>query len=81
MVMPRNEYVRVARVKCTPSVVWAAADEDEGDASGRLGEVLRRLRREDEARKAYEAGIRQAEKYGHGGMADEMKAVRVNLGE
>jgi len=32
--------------------------EDEGDAWGRLGEVLGRLGRENEARKAYEAGIR-----------------------
>ncbi len=43
--------------------------------------MLERLGREDEARAAYEAGIRQAEKYGHGGMADELRAALVDLGE
>jgi hypothetical protein len=43
--------------------------------------VLGRLGREEEARKAYEAGIRQAEKYGHSGMADELRAALVDLGE
>ena len=62
MEMPRNEYVRVAWVKCTPSVVWVAADADK-------------------ARKAYETGIRQAEKYGHSGMADELRAALASLGE
>ena len=52
-----------------------------GERPGRFGEVLRRLGREDEARKAYEAGIRQAEEYGHGGMADELRAALLNLGE
>ena len=40
-----------------------------------------RLAREDEARKAYEVGIRQTEKYGHDGMADDLKAALVGLGE
>jgi len=47
----------------------------------RLGEVLGRLAREDEARKAYEVGIRQTEKYGHDGMADDLRAALVGLGE
>jgi hypothetical protein len=42
---------------------------------------LGRLGREDEARKAYEAGIRQTEKYGHDGMADDLRAALVGLGE
>jgi hypothetical protein len=54
---------------------------DKGNAWGRLGEVLGRLGREDEARKAYEAGIRQTEKYGHDGMADDLRAALVGLGE
>ena len=54
---------------------------DEGNAWGRLGEVLGRQGREDEARKAYEAGIGQAEKYGHDGMADDLRAALVGLGE
>jgi len=60
------------------SAIQENTRQDEGNAWGRLGEVLRR---EDEARKAYEAGIRQAEKYGHGGMADELRDALVNLGE
>jgi predicted RNA polymerase sigma factor len=63
------------------SAIQENTRQDEEDAWGRLGEVLRRLGREDEARKAYEAGIRQAEKYGHGGMADELRDALVNLGE
>jgi len=60
------------------SAIQENTRQDEGNAWGRLGEVLRR---EDEARKAYEAGIRQAEKYDHGGMADELRDALVNLGE
>ena len=45
-----------------------------------MGEVLGRLGREDEARAAYETGIRQAEKYGHSGMADELRLALVQLG-
>jgi len=55
--------------------------QDEGNAWGQLDEVLARLGREDEARKAYEAGIRHAKKYGHGGTADDLRAALVGLGE
>ena len=55
--------------------------QDEGNAWGRLGEVLGRLGREDEARAAYDRGIQQAEKYGHSGMADDLRAALVGLGE
>jgi hypothetical protein len=51
--------------------------QDEGNAWGRLGEVLGR---EDEARAAHETGIRQAEKYGHSSMADELRLALVQLG-
>ena len=63
------------------SAIQENTHQDEGNAWGRLGEVLGRLGREEEARTAYEAGIRQAEKYGHGGMADELRAALVDLGE
>jgi predicted RNA polymerase sigma factor len=58
-----------------------ASLEDEGNAWGRLGEVLWRLGREDEARIAYDTGIRRAEKHGHSGMAEELRAALVQLGE
>ena len=78
-----NEYQKAERFEDEAAVLerYVATHEDEGNAWGRLGEVLRRLGREDEARKAYDTGIRQAEKYGHGGMADELRAALVSLGE
>jgi tetratricopeptide (TPR) repeat protein len=78
-----NEYDKAERYDDEAAVLqrYVATHEDEGNAWGRLGEVLRRLGREDEARKAYEAGIRQAQKYGHSGMADELRDALVNLGE
>jgi len=33
------------------------------------------------ARVAYEADVRQTEKYGHGGMTDDLRAALVGLGE
>jgi predicted negative regulator of RcsB-dependent stress response len=51
------------------------------NAYARLGEVLQRLGREDEARTAYEKSIRQAEKFGHGGMAEDLRLALIQLGE
>jgi predicted RNA polymerase sigma factor len=62
-------------------VIQENAHQDEGNAWGRLGEVLWRLGREDEARTAYDTGIRQAENHGHSGMAEELRAALVQLGE
>jgi predicted Zn-dependent protease len=78
-----NEYGKAGRYEDEAAVLerYVAKHEDEGNAWGRLGEVLTQLGREDEARAAYEAGIGQAEKYGHGGMADELRLALVNLGE
>jgi hypothetical protein len=73
--IPRNESVGVYGVKCAASVVWVAADEDEGKAWDRPGEALRRLGREHEARKVYEAGS------GQGGMAGELGAALASPGE
>ncbi len=49
--------------------------EDEGNAWGRLGESLTALERPDEAADAYLAGIDQAAKHGHVGMADDLQAA------
>jgi predicted Zn-dependent protease len=78
-----NEYGKAGRDADEAAVLerYLATHEDEGNAWARLGEVLRRLGREDEARSAYETGIRQAEKYGHSGMADELRGALVGLGE
>jgi tetratricopeptide (TPR) repeat protein len=78
-----NEYGKVERYEDEAAVLerYVSKHEDEGNAHARLGEVLRRLGREDEARAAYETGIRQAEKFGHSGMADELRLALVNLSE
>ena len=52
---------------------YVATHDDEGNAYARLGEVLSRLGRDEEARAAYERGVEQAEKYGHSGMADDLR--------
>jgi hypothetical protein len=65
------------RSSCGPG----APPQDEGNAYARLGEVLGRLGREDEARAAYEAGIRQAEKFGHSGMAEDLRVALIQLRE
>ncbi len=49
--------------------------DDEGNAWGRLGDTLRRLGRDLEARAAYERGIGQAESHGHPSMADDFRQI------
>jgi site-specific DNA recombinase len=63
------------------SVIQENARQDEGNAYARLGEVLQRLGRKDEARAAYERGVQQAEKFGHSGMADDLRVALIRLGE
>jgi site-specific DNA recombinase len=61
-------------------VIPEDARQDEGNAYLRLGEVLTKLGREDEAREAYGAGIGQAEEFGHSGMAEDLRLAQVQLG-
>lgn len=51
------------------------AADDEGNAWGRLGDALRRLGRDDEAREAYHRGVAAAEAHGHPTMADEFREI------
>ena len=78
-----NEYQKAERYEDEAAVLerYVSNHEDEGNAWARLGEVLQRLGREDEARSAYERGIRQAEKYGHGGMAEDLRLAIIQLRE
>jgi predicted Zn-dependent protease len=78
-----NEYGKAERYGDEAAVLqrYLATHEDEGNAWGRLGEVLARLGREDEARTAYDAGIRQAERFGHSGMAEELRIALIQLSE
>ena len=62
-------------------VIYVDTHHDEGNAYARLGEVLARLGRKDEAREAYERGIGQAEKFGHSGMADDLRLALIQLNE
>ena len=78
-----NEYGKAERYEEEAAVLqrYVATHEDEGNAWARLGEVLSRLGREDEARTAYDTGVRQAEKYGHSGMAEDLRLALIRLGE
>ncbi len=78
-----NEYGKAERYEDEAAVLerYVSTHEDEGNAWARLGEVLRRLGREDEARAAYEAGIQQAEKFGHSGMAEDLRLAIIQLRE
>jgi predicted Zn-dependent protease len=78
-----NEYRKVERYEDEAAVLerYVVSHEDEGNAWARLGEVLQRLGREDEARSAYERGVQQAEKFGHSGMAEDLRLAIIQLRE
>ncbi len=78
-----NEYKKADRPEdeaATLDRYLSAHPDDEGNAYLRLGDVLAGLGREDEAREAYGAGIGQAEKYGHSGMAEDLRLAIARLG-
>ena len=52
---------------------YLAMYDDEGNGFQRLGEALTALGRVDDARAAYEQGIAAAERFGHPGMASELR--------
>src|SRR5918998_1872499 len=75
-----NEYQKVERFEDEAAVLdryVASHPDDEGNAYARLGDVLSRLGRKDEARAAYEKGIGQAEKHGHTGMAEDLRLALI----
>jgi predicted Zn-dependent protease len=78
-----NEYNKAERYEDEAAVLerYVATHEDEGNAYLRLGEALEKIGREDEARAAYEAGVNQAEKFGHAGMAEDLRLALIELGE
>ena len=78
-----NEYNKVGRHEDEAAVLeryLSLRSDDEGNAYARLGDVLSRLGREDEARITYEKGIAQAEKFGHSGMAEDLRLALIGLG-
>lgn len=78
-----NEYGKVERYEDEAAALqrYVAKHDDEGNAYLRLGEVLTELEREDEARIAYEEGIKQAGRFGHDGMVEQMRAGVASLRE
>ena len=79
-----NEYQKAGRDEDEAAVLEryvSVHEDDEGNAYARLGEVLARLGRKDEARAAYEKGIGQADKFGHSGMADDLRLALIQLNE
>ncbi|MGH3087820.1 MAG: tetratricopeptide repeat protein [Rubrobacteraceae bacterium] len=77
-----NEYGKANRREDEAATLqrYVANHDDEGNAYQRLGEVLVELGREDEAGIAYEEGIKQARRFGHDGMAEEMETSLGGLG-
>jgi predicted Zn-dependent protease len=71
-----NEYGKAERFEDEAATLqrYVAKHDDEGNAYLRLGEVLTELGRGDEARIAYEEGIKQAGRFGHDGMVEQMRA-------
>ena len=71
------EYEKVGRTEDAVRELRAylSQSEDQGNAWGRLGALLSRLGREDEAAEAYRRGVEQATKHGHPTMAAELEAA------
>ena len=78
-----NEYGKAERHEDEAAALerYVAKHDDEGNAYARLGEVLRRLGRRDEAQVAFKRGAEQAEKYGHSGMAEDLRGALAQLEE
>ena len=78
-----NEYGKAGRDEDEAEILrrYVSTHDDEGNAYLRLGAALERLGREEEARDAYERGMSQAEKFGHTGMADDLRLALDELGE
>ena len=53
---------------------YLAASDDEGNAYGKLAEVLHALGRTEDARSAYRRGIEAARRFGHAGMVNDLEA-------
>lgn len=70
------EYEKAGRIDDAVRELSAYLErqEDEGNAWGRLGGLLARLGRADEARSALLRGVDQARKHGHPSMAAELEA-------
>jgi len=71
------EFLKVERLDEAVEQLQAylSQTDDEGNAWGRLGEALRQLGLDVEARQAWEQGIEAAERHGHPTMAEEFREI------
>ena len=71
------EYLRAGRTEDGVRELrrYLSEADDEGNGWGRLGSALLDLGQADEARRAYETGVAQAERHGHPTMADEFREI------
>lgn len=78
-----NEYSKSGRREDEATILgrYVEKHDDEGNAYFRLGDALAALGRTDEAGSAYARGISQAERFGHEGMAAELREALARLGE
>lgn len=77
-----NEYNKAGRREDEAAALerYVASHEDEGNAYLRLGDALAATGRAAEASGYYERGVAQAERYGHEGMAGELRGALEALG-
>lgn len=71
------EYLKAKRIDdgVRELRAYLASTDDEGNAWGRLGAVLRERGSDEEAREAYRNGIEAAYRHGHPTMAAEFEEV------
>ncbi len=76
-----NEYGKADRYEDEAATLrrYVANHDDEGNAYLRLGETLAELGRNDEAEIAYEEGMKQAGKFGHDEMVEQMRSALEGL--
>lgn len=74
------EYVKAGRDQdgVRELRAYLAASEDEGNAWGRLGALLRKMGNDEEARDAYKRGIEAAHRHGHPTMVGEFEDILEN---
>lgn len=78
-----NEYNKAGRREDEAAALerYVSKHDDEGNAYFRLGDALVALGRTGEAGEAYERGVVQAERFGHEGMAAELREALAGIGE
>ena len=71
------EYVKAGRREDAVRELGAylEATDDQGNAWGRLGALLREMGRDAEAKEAYRRGVEAASRHGHPTMAEDFQAV------